>query len=875
MSIFASYTSNNSAFSLAEENKFPAPSQAFEHPSSYGSFDGINIQHAFTIFDKVSDDNPDLEIMRTRGVTVFDVEGKTFLAVAGAYDDAVSVFSVSTDGSLSLTDEVTFKDEPSIRDPHELDTAVFDGTTYLLIADQEKDGIYAYRVASDGSLMFTDDFAQASHSGDNLYGGTDLKVVKYGDKALILTTRPGENGVSSLTLNSNGILNQVAFSTNNGTSDKSDADHIAVAQVGSKTFLYSAESRTDSIQIFEVHSNGQFMRVGETVDSSATALDGAIGMETATINSKTFLFASGRYDSGISVFSINSDGSLQHIQTTFDNASMALQGTFTLESAILNGNHYLFASGTGDSGVSVFSISSNGHLTHKASFYINDGLALGTPYGLDVFSIGGSNNAYLAVTDFKEGGVSIFNLNATYQPHPNITLVPGNASEEPTNNVPQSANKNISLSANESYDFDTTDFSFSDQDESDTLYEVQITSFNLTGGSLTLSGDSISPGHLLSPSQISSLSFTSASSADESSIAKIEFKVSDGKDQSSTYTISINVTVQDLNIEVNFVGGDSADDVVGSNKNDEIRTGGGNDTIDAGNGNDLIVGGNGSDRIDAGDGNDQIYAGPDDVQNDTIEGGAGDDIIGGGRGNDMLVGGEIAENISTGNTIDAGNDTIFGGDGDDTISGGSFDSINGRPAVSGGGANTIWAGKGADTVFGDDDADIIGSGEGNDKVFSGAGNDVIFGGGGDLGGNDTLDGEAGNDVIYASRGADSVIGGDGDDSLFGGGDSDTLDGGAGSDQLYGAPGDDKLTGGTGADTFAFFVGFGDDIITDFETGDTIKIGLTGFELSSIQQEAKFENGNTLLTIGTHGTILLEDVTETEFQSFVDAGQILV
>jgi len=63
-------------------------------------------------------------------------------------------------------------------------------------------------------------------------------------------------------------------------------------------------------------------------------------------------------------------------------------------------------------------------------------------------------------------------------------------------------------------------------------------------------------------------------------------------------------------------------------------------------------------------------------------------------------------------------------------------------------------------------------------------------------------GVEGNDVINGGAGNDTIMGNGGDDTLTGGAD------------------DDVLTGGAGNDTFVYNAGDGDDIITDFNVGNT-------------------------------------------------------
>ena len=71
------------------------------------------------------------------------------------------------------------------------------------------------------------------------------------------------------------------------------------------------------------------------------------------------------------------------------------------------------------------------------------------------------------------------------------------------------------------------------------------------------------------------------------------------------------------------------------------------------------------------------------------------------------------------------------------------------------------------------------------------------------------------DIIYGSLFDDILNGLAGDD---------TIDAGAGDDHIKAGIGNDTLTGGEGADLFEFTVGFGSDVITDFEFGvDKISI----------------------------------------------------
>jgi Ca2+-binding RTX toxin-like protein len=217
---------------------------------------------------------------------------------------------------------------------------------------------------------------------------------------------------------------------------------------------------------------------------------------------------------------------------------------------------------------------------------------------------------------------------------------------------------------------------------------------------------------------------------------------------------------------------------------------GGNDSFTGGAGNDTLIGGAGVDTLIGGLDNDSLVGGADgdslvgDDGSDTILGDEGSDTIDGGLGNDSILGG-----LQT--------DYIQGGDGDDTIDGGD---------------NT-------DTVFGGAGNDLItdtGGTTSDDTIFGEDGNDTISGGLRE----DAISGDAGNDSLIGDEGNDTLTGGADNDTILGGVDNDSIDGGTGNDSLAGEAGNDTLTGGAGDDRFVWNAASNDDVITDFNSGNS-------------------------------------------------------
>lgn len=209
------------------------------------------------------------------------------------------------------------------------------------------------------------------------------------------------------------------------------------------------------------------------------------------------------------------------------------------------------------------------------------------------------------------------------------------------------------------------------------------------------------------------------------------------------------------------------------------------------------------------------------------------------------------------------------------------------------------AGRHDGQVHGGAENDLLFGGTGSDNLFGGDGRDVIFGGGGDDfidggSGSDTLDGGAGFDTlsfvtsstgavvdlaqgtataagedrvqgferVVGSAFADQIAGSANADTLEGRSGQDTLLGGGGADILIGGRGNDTLTGGTGSDRIVFSVGDGEDVVTDFQTGQD-RLVVHGY---TAYQELRQVGADTLVVLSGGDSLLLRGVTASTLTS---------
>jgi hypothetical protein len=212
-----------------------------------------------------------------------------------------------------------------------------------------------------------------------------------------------------------------------------------------------------------------------------------------------------------------------------------------------------------------------------------------------------------------------------------------------------------------------------------------------------------------------------------------------------------------------------------------------------------------------------------------------------------------------------GKDTIYAKGGDDTVYAGAKDDV-------------VYAGDGQDTVYGGSGDDEIYGGQGDDKLYGQQGDDTIYGGDGQ----DQVLGGDGDDEIRGGQGDDKLFGDDGDDTVYGGEDNDTIDGGKGDDFLFGGQGDDKidggandgsddvLSGGSGHDRFLFSGEFGNDIVTDFSTEDTIDLTKFSGEGITFTQEGT----DVVIDVPGKGTVTVLNANVADVQAHTEIACLM-
>ena len=259
--------------------------------------------------------------------------------------------------------------------------------------------------------------------------------------------------------------------------------------------------------------------------------------------------------------------------------------------------------------------------------------------------------------------------------------------------------------------------------------------------------------------------------------------------------------------------------VTSKTKNATINTGGGKDTIQAFGGDGVVI--NGTSNADLITVTKSSIAGSGDVA--TIIGGKGNDTLIGSTGADVFAfGSSDGNNVITNYTT--GTDSI-------KLTSGSVNksTVNGKDVILTIGSTVVTVksakdkpitvtdskGQTISQVYGEIE-DTTSGGNSNNMTYNGSKTTVTLGNSfkGTL---STTDYVSSVKTIDASKVKSNAY-------IIGNTLANSIKGGSGADTLNGGKGNDTLTGGSGKDVFLFASGEGNDVITDYVTGqDSIRI----------------------------------------------------
>ncbi|RMF38564.1 MAG: hypothetical protein D6754_07230 [Alphaproteobacteria bacterium] len=649
-----------------------------------------------------------------------------------------------------------------------------------------------------------------------------------------------------------------------GVSELNGVRDVIGVSIGSNTFVYAAGRDDAGIQIFSF-SNGLLTASGAAIDDATNDLTFPRDLEHTVAGGSDYLLVKGYYS--ITVARIDATtGALTVTDTVTDDAISLLQGNSDLEIATIGGTSYVYVASQVEHAVTAYSLDgTTGTLTQVDQVRDSDNVAyqLNGVKSLHIDSIG--NRDFLFTASYGDNGVSVFEINGngtlTSRDHwtDSGSLELNDADGLATAKVGSATYLYVSGAS----DNGISVFSVANNGMLTSQFDYNFGTSAYVGlyGPQHLEVIQYQGANILLAAAFWGDGLVAYSVEDDGSLIEIDRIVDDS-------TLNLNgpsfiSSISQGGTDYLLVNGLSDNGV------SAFEVGGDEDVLGGTMSNDRMFGFGGDDVLAGKAGADSIYGGD---GNDVLVGHKGNDLLRGGDGGDILIGryGTADRADYTGSNagvnVDLLNGTASGGHAtgdiliqiEDLIGSNKADTLAGDIK-----SNKLTGAGGDDTIHGNGAADDIFGGNGNDDLSGDGGNDKVYGGSG----TNTLDGGGGNDRLFGGGGAETILGGSGNDTLRGKGGKDFIDAGSGNDSIVagagkdvviGGMGTDVMSGGGGGDSFKFNDNSGaSDEITDFTNG-VDKIDVSGHSaVTSFADITSFQFGPDLIVqFGTSGDAVL-------------------
>jgi 6-phosphogluconolactonase (cycloisomerase 2 family) len=291
-------------------------------------------------------------------------------------------------------------------------TAVIGGITYLFVGSETDDGVSVFVVAADGTLANVDNVTDAGLL--ELDAVRDLATAVVGGTTYLFATGFLDDGVSVFSVAANGTLTNVdnVDDGEDAALELDGATSVTTAVIGGTTYLFVTGFFDDGVSVFSVAANGTLTHVDSVDDGDDAALqiNEPRYATTAVVGGNTYLFVPGDIDNGLSVFSVAANGALTNVDNVSDDATLELLGAHSTTTAVVGGTTYLFVTGSVDDGVSVFSVAADGTLTNVDNVTDDATLGLDGANAMTTAVIGGTT--YLFITSGSEDALVAFSVAA-------------------------------------------------------------------------------------------------------------------------------------------------------------------------------------------------------------------------------------------------------------------------------------------------------------------------------------------------------------------------------------------------------------------------------------------------------------------------------
>ncbi|MEO1039461.1 MAG: hypothetical protein AAFX09_07930 [Pseudomonadota bacterium] len=359
-------------------------------------------------------DDPTYLLNNPLNLTSVEVNGVTYLYSTDVNDDGIGVWRLNSDGTLTVVQMLTSDDiVGTLTSPRGMTTAEFGGVTYLYVGDSDADGLVVFSINSaTGALTYQSTISEADNAAFNLTNPFDeLATATVGSTQFVIASGGSDDGFSVFSVGANGALTNTDNITNGDDAGAGldFAREVKTAVVGGNTFVFVTASVSDALNVYQLDASGNatFADAVLDTDDANYELDGARALEVVEVGGTTYAIVGGLLDDGISVFSVASNGVLTNVFNLADDATLSLDGVRAFHILDIGGEPLLAASSFEDA-VTIFRVNTDGSLTEVTTIVDDATINMQNPEGVRLATVDG--RTFVINISHIDDGISVHEL---------------------------------------------------------------------------------------------------------------------------------------------------------------------------------------------------------------------------------------------------------------------------------------------------------------------------------------------------------------------------------------------------------------------------------------------------------------------------------
>lgn len=285
-------------------------------------------------------------------IDLLSVAGQPILLPSGRYDDRTAIHRIGTDGGFDSVKALGAAPE-FIGGFTAATTVQIAGKSFMVAAQQGQDGFRSFRIRDDLTLEVKKQFPD---SADTFTGDVSvMESAQVAGRSFFFAASAQDAGVTSYWMGKWGNIKlRDSFGPTDGPGF-SAPDALETVVVDGVIYLLLGAAGNSSISVLRVNQFGGLFFEDQMLDTLDTRFQGVSALESFAYQDRAFVLAGGA-DDGLTLFELMPGGKLFALTSISDQTDTTLTNVSAIAATVIGGEVQVFASGSGEEGITQFTI---------------------------------------------------------------------------------------------------------------------------------------------------------------------------------------------------------------------------------------------------------------------------------------------------------------------------------------------------------------------------------------------------------------------------------------------------------------------------------------------------------------------------------------